>query len=164
MSDAEAPQELESEHEEEPPQPPRRGPNLWWFVILLAVGIALLISASSWEVYQSTSPDDLGSLVFGEGNDENDEATGGISITVALRKFYSVLAFGLVALIAHKALGPSRHPTRRAIVVGALFSTAIEISQYVNGVREGLLSNLFDIFCGALGGWLVAVIFRFSRR
>jgi glycopeptide antibiotics resistance protein len=84
---------------------------------------------------------------------------------VLLRKAYSILAFGLAGILADKALGPARRPALRAALVVAAFSVAIEVGQKLHHAREGLLSNLFDVLCGALGGWLgVSLVRALARR
>ncbi len=77
------------------------------------------------------------------------------------RKAYSVIAFGVVGILADRALGPARRPALRAALVVAAFSVAIEIGQKLHGSHEGPRSNLFDVLCGALGGWLGV---RLARR
>ena len=73
------------------------------------------------------------------------------------RKVLSVVAFALVAYVADRALPPSRHRVLRAVAIGAAFSALIEVEQKLHHSHEGLLSNAFDIACGALGGWLAAL-------
>jgi hypothetical protein len=72
-----------------------------------------------------------------------------------LRKTYSVVAFAIVGFFV--APLQRRGPRMRddALVVAG-FSTLIEIAQKAAGSSEGLLSNAFDISCGALGGVLGA--------
>lgn len=70
------------------------------------------------------------------------------------RKLLSIAAFTLVAYVADRALGPSRHRLLRAVAIGAGFSALIEIEQKLHHSHEGLLSNAFDVACGAFGGCL----------
>jgi hypothetical protein len=93
-------------------------------------------------VYDVTTPDDLGVL------------------HVVLRKAYSLIAFAIVGMLADRALPPSRRPALRAALIVALFSGVIEIGQKLHGSTEGKLSNLLDVLCGGLGGWLGAVLVR----
>ncbi|MGP6156227.1 MAG: hypothetical protein ACLPYS_01595 [Vulcanimicrobiaceae bacterium] len=74
-----------------------------------------------------------------------------------LRKVYSVVAFAIVGFL----VAPFAPPERRALTCTALlaaYSLVIEVAQkLVLQSPEGLLSNAFDIGCGALGGWLGAL-------
>jgi len=90
----------------------------------------------------------------------------GLSLHVALRKLYSVVAFALVAFCAQKAAAQRRFAVARNVVLLALYSAAIEVGQYASGVREGIASNLFDVACGAVGGWIGALValYRPARR
>ena len=75
----------------------------------------------------------------------------------ALRKFYSVIAFAALGLLAALAVR-----TRNRVLgvfsgatVVALCSALIEIGQDASGSTEGLAWNLGDVALGALGGALV---------
>jgi glycopeptide antibiotics resistance protein len=86
-----------------------------------------------------------------------------VSLAVIVHKAFGFFSFGLLAILAHKALGPTRHPIWRAVIVGTLFSVLIEIWQFAAGLSDDALSETFDVLRGTAGGWLVAVIFRFKR-
>jgi predicted MFS family arabinose efflux permease len=81
-----------------------------------------------------------------------------------LRKIYSVVAFAIVGLL----VAPFTPKDQRIVACTALltvYSLVIEVAQkLVLHASEGLLSNAFDIGCGALGGCLGALAFnRLSR-
>jgi len=85
-----------------------------------------------------------------------------------LRKLYSVLAFAIVGFFVAAMLDGRRRAVGSALLV-ASFSAIIEIVQKYTGAKEGLLSNLFDIGCGALGGLIGAAVWTlclqlFGRR
>jgi len=83
---------------------------------------------------------------------------------VVLRKLYSVVAFTLIGFVVNAALPPARRPALRAALIVAAFSALIEIAQKLHHAHEGLLSNAFDVLCGAFGGWLAVTIARTIRR
>jgi hypothetical protein len=118
-----------------------------WIAVAVAAAVVLFWAATNNEVYDLTSPPAL-------------------SWHVALRKTYSVVAFAVVGLTLDKALGPSRHSVRRATLIVALYSVAIEFVQWIKGSHEGLGWNTFDVLCGALGGALgtLALKVRTKRR
>ncbi len=111
-------------------------------------------------VYETTQS--LAAMIFGEGI--ADDQLLGISMGELVHKAFGFFAFGVLAIEAHKALGPTRRPMLRAVIVGTGFSVLIELWQYVNGLSDDALTETFDVLRGTLGGWLVAVIFRFKRR
>jgi len=85
-----------------------------------------------------------------------------------LRKAYSVIAFAIVGFFS-APLFARRSRLRNCALLVALFSTTIEIAQKLTGSAESLLSNAFDIGCGAVGGALGALLFNtvtalFERR
>ncbi len=82
---------------------------------------------------------------------------------VALRKFYSVVAFAIVGFFAAPLLRRSTRLWADAAVVGAL-SLLIEIAQKLEGSQEGYASNLFDIGCGLVGGLLGAIAWNVIVR
>jgi hypothetical protein len=79
-----------------------------------------------------------------------------VSARIALRKVYSVVAFGIVGFLAAPLL-PNVNRVRDCALLVACFSTIIEVAQKLTGAREGLASNAFDIACGAVGGLLGAL-------
>jgi len=84
-----------------------------------------------------------------------------LSFHVLLRKAYSIGAFAAIGFLATRSRLPGlARPQPVAAGVG-LYSAAIEVGQYLTGVREGLASNAFDVLCGIVGGALGAVIARF---
>jgi hypothetical protein len=110
-----------------------------WIVISIVVAAVLFWVATSNPMYELTSPFEL-------------------SWHVTLRKAYSIGAFALVGFTTGKALGPSARPVLRAIFVGAVYSGAIEIAQAWQGSDEGLTWNAIDVLCGAVGGWVGAMV------
>jgi hypothetical protein len=74
-----------------------------------------------------------------------------------LRKLYSIVAFAIVGFFA-AAMLDERRRALGCIALVAGFSTIIEIVQKLTGSREGLLSNAFDIGCGAVGGLIGAAL------
>ena len=75
-----------------------------------------------------------------------------------LRKLYSIAAFAIVGLFAAALLEPKRRTAGCALLVAG-FSAVIEVVQKITGSTEGLLSNGFDIGCGAVGGLIGAALF-----
>lgn len=112
-----------------------------------------MYAATSRRVYAHTLPTALIERIFGENADG-----GAFAIDRILRKLYSIVAFTLIGFVFHQALPPSRHPALRAALMVGAFSLVIEIVQKLHHAREGPLSNLIDIACGALGGWLAVTI------
>ncbi len=90
--------------------------------------------------------------VFGEDD------TSAFGVAIALRKIYSVVAFSVVGVLV--ALASRRRVRVRNAVVGvALLSVAIEVLQkVVSHSSESFGSNVFDVLCGALGGFIGAKI------
>ena len=80
-----------------------------------------------------------------------------------VRKALTVIAFGLVAYSADKALGPSRRRILRATLLGGGYSGAIEVVQALRGSHEGFAWNVFDVGCGAAGGALAMIVDRIIR-
>jgi len=110
----------------------------------------LIWAAVSHRVYTQTLPQRVIEHVFGE----NDTA----GAMVALRKLYSVAAFALLGFVVDRALPATRRPALRAALIVGAVSALIEIAQKLHHAPEGPLSNAIDILCGALGGWLGAVL------
>jgi hypothetical protein len=119
-----------------------------WTALALIVSVALFVAALRTDVYVATSPP------------ARRRATG--PWHVFARKVYSVVAFAGVAYL----FGRSRTerglatPLGLAVAVLALYSTAIEIGQFLLGSHEGIWWNLIDIGCGALGGILGVAALR----
>jgi hypothetical protein len=116
---------------------PSRGGRTWsLFTAIVAVG--LYWAAISRGVYEVTSPSYL-------------------SWHVALRKLYSVIAFAVLGLLVARGI-PPRSRVWMTVLILAIYSAAIEVGQYLTGVREGLVWNTVDTLCGALGGAFGAII------
>jgi uncharacterized BrkB/YihY/UPF0761 family membrane protein len=127
---------------------------------LAAVTVAVVFFAAvSHRVYWETLPVGLIDRVFGE-----DAGDGPFALPVVLRKLYSVVAFTLIGFVVDRALPHARRPALRAALVVAALSAVVEVAQKARGAQEGLLSNAFDVACGAFGGWLAVTLARaFSR-
>ena len=81
-----------------------------------------------------------------------------------LRKIYSVVAFAIVGLFA-ASFAPKAHRALWCAALLAAYSLVIEVAQKLAfDSPESLLSNAFDIGCGALGGWLGALAFKWLTR
>jgi hypothetical protein len=112
-----------------------------WRSALLAAAIILYAVALSNQAYEATSP-------------------GWLPWHVLLRKTYSIGAFALIGFLLKRSRLRGLESVAAGAVVVGLYSTAIEIGQYVEGVREGLASSAFDVFCGIIGGALGAFVAR----
>ena len=131
----------------------------FWAALAAVALVALYVAATSHRVYNRTLPHALIEHLFGEDDGE------WLSALVVLRKLYSVVAFTLFGFLVHQALPTSRRPALRAALIVAAFSAGIEVAQKLHHAHEGLLSNAFDVACGAFGGWLAVTLARvFSRR
>jgi hypothetical protein len=115
-------------------------PATWWTLAVVAA-IVLSAAALSETVYEATSPSWL-------------------DYYVELRKFYSIVAFGLVGYLvarARRAAGQAATP----LVIGAIiafYSAFIEALQStLSSPPEGLVWSAFDIACGLVGGVLGAL-------
>jgi hypothetical protein len=106
-----------------------------WRSGLLACLLILYAVALSNQAYEATSPSSL-------------------SWHVLLRKTYSIGAFAVIGFLIKRSR--LRGFEELAPIAGAvgLYSAAIEVGQYLTGVREGPASNLFDVVCGVIGGAL----------
>ena len=79
-----------------------------------------------------------------------------LGIERIVRKIYSVVAFAIVGFFASPLfVAKARLQISALLVMG--FSLAIEIAQHAMGYPESLVSNAFDLACGALGGMLGAL-------
>ncbi len=108
-----------------------------WTAAAVVLAIVLYVAAIRNDFYQLTSPATL-------------------TWHVALRKAYSLVAFGTLAYLVRRALVErGSRPLARATVLGlALYSGAIEAGQYLAGSTEGIGWNAFDVACGIVGGAL----------
>ncbi len=134
-----------------------RVPRWAWLGGAIVLAGVFLVTSTSWEVYHTTSPQHVAAELFGNGVSRFGRPLG-ISLHVALRKFYSILAFAVVGIAVSKALGARPHRLTSAALIVAIFSATIEVSQYMHGIREGVVSNVADVLCGAVGGWLGTVV------
>ncbi len=131
----------------------------WAGLAALVVLAFVFWAALSHRVYMRTLPIGVFERIFGESVEE-----GPFALHVVLRKVYSIVAFTLLGFVVNLALPRTRRPALRAALVVAAFSLVIEVAQKLRGANEGLLSNAFDVACGALGGWLAVTLARgFSR-
>jgi hypothetical protein len=109
------------------------------FVIFLIIAIALYIAALSNAVYLLASPP-------------------GLDWHTMLRKIESVVAFTVVGLSAAWWLAGRRHMMLVLVVGMAAYSALIEVGQSFTGSPEGWRLHIFDIGCGALGGFIASLI------
>lgn len=113
-----------------------------WRAGLLTCAVLLYAVALSNQAYEATSPSSF-------------------SFHVLLRKAYSIGAFAVIGFLIVRSRLPGLGGRWRAALAVGLYSAAIEAGQYLTGVREGLVSNAFDVFCGTVGGALGALAARF---
>lgn len=116
-----------------------------WIAVAVVTAVALFWAATSYEVYFLTSPPAL-------------------AWHVLLRKTYGVVAFALVGITVDKALGSNPHSVLRTTLPVAAYSAAIEVVQWIDGSREGLTWNAFDVLCGAAGGALGTLVVRAGTK
>lgn len=83
----------------------------------------------------------------------------------AIRKAESVVGFALVALTMAWWLRPRRAHLTTTLVAGtAIYSALIEVGQRLEGSYEQLVESVFDVACGALGGYIVAALIALAAR
>lgn len=129
-----------------------RGARSTWIVIAILVGLIMGWAALSHHIYHLTTPNGLAARVFGK-DVASVHHPAWLSLHVALRKLYSIVAFTLVGFVVDKALPPvRRRALRSALLVGA-FSLLVEIAQRLHHSHESTASQIFDVGCGLLGGW-----------
>ncbi len=113
----------------------RSRPRFGWTTAAVAVALVLYVAALRNDFYQLTSPTTL-------------------LWHVALRKAYSLVAFGTLGYLVRRALleRGRRRVALTTVASLALYSGAIEVGQYLLGSTEGFGWNVVDIACGAAGG------------
>ena len=75
------------------------------------------------------------------------------------------MAFALVGYLTGRANLEWRRtpsPAFLALTV-ALYSAAIEVGQFIEGSKEGLVWNAVDVACGGIGGFLGGVALKLRR-
>ena len=122
-------------------------PAAWW-TLAVVFGIVLCVAAVNDTVYEATSPTWL-------------------DFHVALRKSYSIVAFAVVGFPIAWARVRAGAPATTRVVGGivAAYSALIEVLQYfaaqaANQPPDGIVDNLFDVFCGFVGGAIAVWIAR----
>lgn len=80
-----------------------------------------------------------------------------------LRKTESVVAFAVVGLSMAWWLAGRRHLTAILIFGMVAYSALIEVGQSFTGSPESWRYHIFDIACGALGGYLASLIAQALR-
>jgi hypothetical protein len=130
-----------------------------WIALAGAALLGFLWAATTQAVYNHTSPSGLAERIFGE---EAARVPHGrwLSLHIVVRKVYSIVAFAIVGFLVDMALPPIRRRVLRAALIVAGFSAVIEVVQVMHHSPEGLASNLFDIGCGAFGGWIAIALQR----
>jgi hypothetical protein len=126
-----------------------------WATAAIVLATVFFLAATSNHFYAATSPQHIGQRIFGEESAALGDPFG-LSLHVMLRKLYSIIAFAVVGFATLRAFSAPRRATVPTMLIVAAYSGAIELGQYVHGIREGLGSNTFDVACGAAGGWLGA--------
>jgi hypothetical protein len=130
-----------------------------WAALAGAALVGFLWAATNMSVYHHTSPSGIAERIFGEDAARIPHEPW-LSLHVLLRKAYSIVAFAIVGFVVDRALPPIRRRALRAALIVAAFSTVIEIGQKLHHAQEGIPSNLFDIGCGAFGGWIAIALQR----
>jgi hypothetical protein len=85
-----------------------------------------------------------------------------VNVDFLLRKVYSIVAFAIVGFLAAPTF-PRKARLVACTLLVAIFSTVIEIAQKLTGTSESLLSNLFDVGCGALGGLIGGALWNLAE-
>jgi glycopeptide antibiotics resistance protein len=115
-----------------------------WFnnalVWLMVAGTLLFFVSLSPDIERATSPH-----IFG--------------LQVILRKSYSIVAFGVVGFLLAQVRRSRFNDIFPVALLLALYSTAIELTQFALGSQEGTYWNFVDILCGFLGGYLGATAY-----
>ena len=114
-------------------------------IIFLVVAAAFYVLGLSNEVYDVASPPAL-------------------SFHTALRKVESIVAFAAVAAAMAWWLGPTRRLPLYLVAGMACYSGLIELGQRLEASHEWIVESLFDVFCGAAGGYIVAAAMLFWGR
>lgn len=130
-----------------------------WVALAGAALVGFLWAATNMSVYNHTSPSGLAERIFGEQAARVPHERW-LSLHVVVRKAYSIVAFAIVGLVVDKALPPVHRRALRAALIVAAFSAVIEIGQKLHHAPEGFASNLFDVGCGAFGGWIAIALQR----
>ena len=126
-----------------------------WAALAAVVVVALLFwAALSHRVYSRTLPVGLIDRMFGEDADEGPFALRRAAQALQRRRVH------VDRLRRRPALPRTRRPALRAALMVAAFSALVEVAQKARGAHEGLLSNAFDVACGAFGGWLAVTLAR----
>jgi hypothetical protein len=133
--------------------------KILWSIVALAAMVVFLWAATTQSVYNHTSPGGVAQRLLGEDAPQVPH-NHWLSLHILLRKTYSIVAFAIVGYLADRMLPPARRRALRAALIVALFSAVIEVVQVAEHSPEGLVSNFFDVGCGAVGGWLGVVATR----
>ncbi|HTJ26845.1 MAG TPA: VanZ family protein [Candidatus Limnocylindria bacterium] len=136
----------------------------FWAIVALAAALVFFWAATTQSVYDHTSPGGVAQRILGEDAPRVPH-NHWLSLHIILRKAYSIVAFALVGIVVDRMLPAVRRRALRAAAIVALFSAVIEVAQTViDHSPEGFASNVFDIACGAVGGWLGVVAARTASR
>jgi hypothetical protein len=136
--------------------------SVWRGLAVVAAGVFFAIAIRN-DVDRLTSPEALSRSLFGPDVVQIAHPWW-LALHIWVRKAYSIVAFTIVGLAAHRALGPAKRPILRAAAIVAAFSLAIEIGQRLFTAPEPVLESAFDVACGAVGGWLGVLADRAIRR
>lgn len=113
--------------------------------LLWIAALALFGASLSPDIERATSPHILG-------------------LNVVLRKAYSVVAFAIVGFLLARVRNTNRQDVLAVALLIALYSLAIELTQYALGSAEGFYWNLIDVFCGFVGGYTGGAICVLTNR
>jgi len=127
-----------------------------WGAAAIVAAIVFYALALRGDVYEATSPHSVTHTLFGDGALRFAHPVW-LSVHFWLRKSYSVVAFTIVGFAAHRALAPVRRPILRAALLVGGYSLSIEIGQRIIDGYEPELESVFDVGCGAVGGWLAVL-------
>jgi peptidoglycan/LPS O-acetylase OafA/YrhL len=113
--------------------------------LLYACAVALFAISLNPDVERATSPHIWG-------------------LNVVLRKIYSIVAFAIVGFLLARVRNTNRQDVLAVALLIALYSLAIEVTQYALGSAEGFYWNLIDVFCGFVGGYTGGAISVLTNR
>jgi len=115
-------------------------PSFLRFFVFIFVATTFYVVALNNEIYTIASPPSMG-------------------YHIVLRKLESIVAFVIVATSMNWWL-MLRRPRAVLALCTAAYSALIEIGQRLSGSHEQLAESLFDVACGAAGGYIAGLLAR----